>query len=703
VDTERSTQLALTTDWQEITRLVLRSRLLDELEEAELAPPGTIPYQFSAKGHELVQTLVGLALDHPHDAATVYYRSRPFALAVGLSLEEALRAGMALPGSPSEGRDAGVMFNLPPRHGPTILPSSGDVGAQFTPAAGWAQACRYRAESLGEADWEGAIAVALGGDGSVASNGFWSALTIATTQRLPLLLVIENNGYGLSVPNAYNTPGGDIAENLAAFRGLLTLSGSGTDPREAALLVQRAVAHVRSGEGPALLHLRVPRLTGHTFIDNQAYRSPAELQSERERDPLVALRAELGEADFQGLARQAEAEVRQALASAREAPAAGGSIPAPDPASARRHVRFEGELQQVGGISPERGRRPEPPSGPAQRAEAQPAPAPGQGPRLNLIDAVRQVLEQELEDNPRAVLFGEDVGAKGGVHGATLGLQSRFGDSRVFDTSLSEEGIIGRALGMAFAGLLPLPEIQFRKYADPAYEQLRDCGWVRWRTAGKFAAPMVVRIPVGHGKKVGDPWHSLSDEASLARLVGWRIAYPSNAADAGGLLRTALAGEDPTFFLEHRALLDAPLARRPDPGPSFQLPFGQAAALTPGSDITLVTWGAMVYPALQAAARFPGRVEVLDLRTIVPWDLERVLTSVRRTGRCLVVHEDTLTGGFGAEILACVSSQAFESLDAPPRRLAAADCPVPYSTELLGAVLPGAEGITQAIADLLAF
>jgi 2-oxoisovalerate dehydrogenase E1 component len=539
---------------------------------------------------------------------------------------------------------------------------------------------------LGEPEWGGAIAAAMGGDGSVASNGFWSALTIATTLRLPLLIVIENNGYGLSVPKDYHTPGGDIAENLASFRELLTQSGSGTDPRETALLVQRAVAHVRSGEGPALLHLQVPRLMGHTFIDNQAYRSQAELQAERRRDPLLGLQAELGEQAYRALVGEAEAEVRRALDAAR-------SAAAPEPTHARRMVFFEGELQQVGGISPELGPRPTPPAVEASQ----------HGPRVNLVDAVRQVLEQELEANPRAVLFGEDVGAKGGVHGATLGLQSRFGPARVFDTSLSEEGIIGRALGLAYAGLLPLPEIQFRKYADPAYEPLRDIGWVRWRTAGKFAAPMVVRIPVGHGKKVGDPWHSVSDEASLARLLGWRIAYPSNAADAAGLLRTALQGEDPTLFLEHRALLDNPQARRPAPGPGYSLPFGQAAALTSGSDLTVITWGAMVYACLEAAARYPDRVEVLDLRTIIPWDLERVLASVRATGRCLVVHEDTWTGGFGAEILASVASQAFESLDAPPRRLAAPDCPVPYSTQLLKAVLPGAAEIAEAIADLLSF
>jgi 2-oxoisovalerate dehydrogenase E1 component len=313
------------------------------------------------------------------------------------------------------------------------------------------------------------------------------------------------------------------------------------------------------------------------------------------------------------------------------------------------------------------------------------------------------VLEEELSANPRCLVFGEDVGVKGGVHGATAGMQAKFGAERVFDTSLSEEGIIGRAVGMALAGLLPVPEIQFRKYADPATESINDCGTLRWRTAGKFAAPVVVRIPVGHGKKTGDPWHSVTGEAVFAHTLGWKIAFPSNAADAAGLLRAALRGEDPVMFFEHRALLDVSHARRPDPGPGYVLPFGRAAVLTEGESLTLVTWGAMVYPALEAALRHLGQVEVVDLRTIVPWDRETVLGSVRKTGRCLVVHEDTLTGGFAGEILAVVAAEAFTALDAPPRRLATADCPIPYSAPLMAEILPNAETIGEAIRELLAF
>lgn len=670
-------------DWERVAHQVLRSRLLDDLEEGELAPSGEVPYQFSARGHELAQVLLAQALTHPHDAATVYYRSRPFVLACGLTLTEALAAGMGRLGSPSEGRDVGVVFSLPPRGGPTILPASGDVGAQFTPAAGWAQSIVYRREVLGEEGWRGAIAVALGGDGSVATNGFWSALTIATTLRLPLLFLIEDNAYGLSVPSVLQTPGGDIARNLKSFTGLHVLNGSGTDPGVTPGLVSAAVDHVRSGGGPCLLRVTVPRLSGHTFIDNQAYKSSAERQAEAERDPIAALRARLPQEDWEALTRQAQAEVQAALDEARAA-----DSPRED---ARRHLFFEGQAPLVGGLRPERVERqyPEWPADPRKRT--------------NLIEAVRRVLEEELAANPRCVVFGEDVGAKGGVHGATAGLQARFGDARVFDTSLSEEGIIGRSLGMALAGLLPVPEIQFRKYADPATEPINDAGTLRWRTAGKFAVPMVVRIPVGHGRRTGDPWHSVTGEAIFAHTLGWKVAFPSNASDAAGLLRSALRGDDPILFFEHRALLDAAVARRPEVGADHIVPFGQAALLQEGADLTLVTWGAMVYPCLEAAEGHPGRVEVIDLRTIVPWDRVRVLDSVRRTGRCLVVHEDTITAGFAGEILAAVSADAFTDLDAPPRRLATPDCPIPYSADLMQTVLPSAEAIAAAIADLLAF
>jgi 2-oxoisovalerate dehydrogenase E1 component len=319
------------------------------------------------------------------------------------------------------------------------------------------------------------------------------------------------------------------------------------------------------------------------------------------------------------------------------------------------------------------------------------------------VDAVRRTLETELEKNPKMLVFGEDVGVKGGVHGATMDMQAHFGPERVFDTSLSEDGIIGRSVGMALAGLLPVPEIQFRKYADPAHEQISDLGTLRWRTANRFAAPVVVRIPVGFGKKTGDPWHSVSGEAVYAHTLGWRIAYPSNAEDAVGLLRSALRGDDPTFFFEHRALLDTSEGRRPYPGDDYCLPFGKANRLLAGDELTVVTWGAMVPRCLQAAQTFSGRVALYDLRTIIPWDQEAILESVHQTGKVLIVHEDTLTNAFSGEIIAVIANQAFTSLDAPIERLGVPDIPIPYNIPMMDAAIPSTAAIQARIEALLSF
>jgi 2-oxoisovalerate dehydrogenase E1 component len=321
---------------------------------------------------------------------------------------------------------------------------------------------------------------------------------------------------------------------------------------------------------------------------------------------------------------------------------------------------------------------------------------------VRFADAVRRTLRRELEVNPKVLVFGEDVGRKGGVHLVTEGLQRQFSEQRVFDTSLSEEGIIGRAVGMAISGLMPVTEIQFRKYADPATEQLNNCGTMRWRTANHFAAPIVVRMPGGFGKDVGDPWHSLSDEVRFTHSLGWQVVVPSNAADAVGLLRAAMRSGNPTIFFEHRSLLMTSDGSARYPGDDYVLPLGRANRLREGSDLTLVTWGAMVHRCTEAADRFSRRIDLLDLRTVAPWDRDAVLASVQRTGRCLVVHEDTLTTGFGAEIAATVAKEAFWQLDAPVDRLAVDDVPMPYHPVLLDAVLPSVEQIAQRIEALLA-
>lgn len=679
----------LNVNWGDVARTVLLSRELDLFEETHLAPQGKVKYQFSSKGHELSQVLLAQALGQPHDAVTVYYRSRPLMLANGMDAAVILAADMALANPLNQGRDTGVMYNLPNPEGLTVLPASGNVGAQYTPAAGWAQAIIYHQHQLKQSDWKGAIAIAHGGDGSTASNGFWSALNIATTQKLPLLFFIEDNSYGLSVPSHLQTPGGNIAANLAAFSNLLVVDSDGTQPEAAWQAINTAVKHVRAG-GACLLRMTVPRLQGHTFIDDQAYKELQELNDEQARDPVNNLREFLERekilsASWDKLEQDAREEVATAYRKAIQ-------YPQPDTGAATDHLFYSGSPPLQGGLRPE-GLLPDPGS-PHTNPE---------GARINLVDAVRITLEAEMEHNPYILVFGEDVGKKGGVHGATLDMQSKFGTGRVFDTSLSEEGIMGRSMGLAYAGLLPVPEIQFRKYADPAYEQIADFGTIRWRTANNFAAPVVVRIPVGYGKTSGDPWHSVTGEAIYAHTLGWRIAFPSNAEDAAGLLRTALRGDDPTFFLEHRALLDTAPARRPYPGEKYCLPFGKANKLLSGDELTIISWGETVHRCLASSRDFPGRITLLDLCTISPWDKEFVLESVRLTGKVLVVHEDTLTSGFGAEICAVIAEESFADLDAPIMRLAAPDVPIPYNLNMMEAILPGVEKIKDKIIDLLSY
>ncbi|MEO1171463.1 MAG: thiamine pyrophosphate-dependent enzyme, partial [Myxococcota bacterium] len=604
-------------DWRRVASLLLTSRTMDRIEETELVPAKKVAYQFSAGGHDLAQIILGSLLTHRHDAAAGYYRSRPVLLALGLDLEDGLAGPLGRSGGYSDGRDIGVVCNLPNRDGPKMLPMAGGVGTQYTPALGWAQAVTYRARVLRDSSYAGAIGVALGGDGSVATNGFWAALNVATTQRLPLLFYIEDNAYGLSVPSTFQTPDGNIAANLASYGGLEIIEGDGTDPGDAADCLTRAVSAAREGGGPVLCRLRVVRLAGHSAQDTQQYKSAEFVESERKRDPLHKLRAEIvprlmSDGEWSSLEESTEVAVRSALEAAM-------ARPEPDPKQIYRHVFTEyaadgqPELQTVGGVWPDGHEFPESSETPT-----------AEGSRINMAQAIRQTLDAELESNPKLLLFGEDIGPKGGVHGVTMGLQERHGDGRVFDTSLSEEGIVGRAVGMAYAGLMPVAEIQFRKYADPAQEQLNDIGTVRWRTHNRFAAPLVVRLPGGY-YRVGDPWHSQSDETSFAHAVGWNVAMPSNAEDAVGLLRSAMRANDPTLFFEHRSLLDGRWARRAYPGDAFVVPFGRARQIRAGDAITVVSWGAMVERA-EAAAELSGQsVEVLDLRTLVPWDRERVL------------------------------------------------------------------------------
>ena len=692
--------LAARFDWRRVAYHVLASRALDDVEESTNRNKASVPrehlvlYQFSARGHDMGQVLLGSLMDRPHDAAGAYYRSRPLLLALGLPLDDALASPLGRSGGFSDGRDIGVVCNMPTRGGAVVLPMAGDVGGQYTPVAGWAQAIGYHRDVLGDASWAGSIGVALGGEASVATNGFWSALTMATTLKLPMLFYVEDNGLGISVRSHMQTPGANIAANLASFRDLFLRDGDGTEPAEAARLLAEGVDHVRSGAGPALVRLTVPRLSSHSGPDNhKAYRAAEEIAADEARDPLPKLKRHVLEsgaltaAEWSALESEVARDVDAALAAARARPVS-------DPAKVKRFVVAEplqpGDAEAMGGMSD------------AERAALGGSEqVDGSGPTLRFAEAVRRTLAHELEVNPKLLAFGEDVGVKGGVHLVTEGLQKRFGEARVFDTSLSEEGIIGRAVGMAYSGLVPVAEIQFRKYADPATEQLNNCGTVRWRTANRFAAPIVVRMPGGFGKDVGDPWHSLSDEVRFAHSLGWQVAIPSNAADAVGLLRAAMRSPNPTVVFEHRALLMTSDGSARYPGDDYVLPFGKAAVLREGRELTLVTWGALVHRCREAAERLGDDVvELLDLRTVAPWDRAAVLESVRKTGRCLIVHEDTQTAGFGAEIAGVLAQEAFWWLDAPVERYCVDDVPMPYHPTLLDAVLPSVDGIVARMEAL---
>ena len=410
-------------DWERVLYLTTVSRFLDDTEENRLVPEKKVLYQFSARGHEVAQIILGQHLTHPHDGVGAYYRSRPLLLSLGLSFADALASPMGKSGGFSDGRDIGVVCNLPNNPGPVVLPMSGDVGSQYTPAAGWAQAITYYRDVLGATAYAGAIACVTGGEASVATNGFWSALTIASTLKLPMLFYIEDNGYGISVPASFQTPGGDVAANLASFKNLLVRKGDGTDPAITERLVAECVAHARGAKGPALLRLTMPRLSGHSGQDTQAYKPPELIEREKSHDPLPRLEKHLlslgkSELDVARVSSLARKHAENALVEALERPE-------PDPLNVLRH-RVAQTMQQRGGLGPMGHKFP----------SSSETPAP-EGPRINLLTAIRRALESELKSNPKLLVFGEDVGPKGGVHAATLGLQEAFGD-KVFKTVISK-------------------------------------------------------------------------------------------------------------------------------------------------------------------------------------------------------------------------------------------------------------------------
>jgi 2-oxoisovalerate dehydrogenase E1 component len=675
--------------WLAVLERALISRAIDDLEVSKEYRPnpdkpheGRLKFQFGAKGHEVSQLITAALLNHEHDGATVYYRSRPLMLGVGLSPFEAFASNMHKLEGVSGGRDIGVVFNHRQPGGVTVLPASGDVGAQFTPAVGWAQAVKYHAESMGEEEYRGAVGLAHAGDGATSTNGFWSAINIAAQHRLPYIMLIEDNQYALSVPWRYQSAAPSVVDNLASFQGIRIQSVEGGEIEALYGVIQSAIAEARKGERPQLIHVKVPRLTGHNWQDPAAYKSAEEKAEDARRDPLARLITWLQDERGVSAAQIAEMTEQAAAFALEQGEAAWTQGHEPQGSSAMEHL-----------FAP---------------AKYVPETTPiKEGPRLTMQANLIKTLDDEMARDPSVLVFGEDVGAFGGVHRLTDGLQAKYGEERCFDTSLNEEGIVGRAVGMAMCGLRPVPEIQFRKYADPAHEQIVDAGSLRWRTNGRFGGPMVLRIPVGYQLMGGDPWHAVCGEAMFAHLPGWQIAYPSSSVDAVGLLRTALRGDNPVAFLEHRLLYRYRDANAPYPGADYMIPFGKAAKVREGDDVLIVTWGDTVYRSMEAAnamAQSTGaEARILDLRTVVPWDKEAVMEAVKEIGRVLIVHEDTITCGFGAEIAAQVADEAFAYLDAPVKRVACADVPSPTHQNLFDAVMPTSEKIRVALEELVRF
>jgi 2-oxoisovalerate dehydrogenase E1 component len=685
-------------------RLAWVSRLLDDREIA-LQKQSRVFFQISGAGHEAL--LLGLAreLRPGSDWFFPYYRDRALMLGLGVTPEEILLQAVGSADDPASGGR-----QMPCHWGHrrlNIVTQSSPTGSQCLPAVGCAEAARYisrRSLPGCSAAGDELTYVSLG-EGATSEGEFWESLNTACTQHLPVLFVVADNGYAISVPSSEQSPA-PINELVAGFRGLDIVGLDGRDYFEVRAAAAEIVPRVRAGTGPTLVHATVTRPYSHSAADTQSkYRSVDELAEETARDPLVALEAALvaggvlGEDEVAAVKEEAKqivlAASRAALAAAR-----------PDPARITDHVW---ELPDI----PTAAEEPDPPGGPAGGGGG----GGGSGAEtVALGEAIKRSLHQLMAADERIRVFGEDVAdareavlahveGKGGVFGTTFGLQREFGIARCYNTPLAEANIVGRAVGQAIRGLRPIPEVQFFDYIWPAMQQIRsEAATIRWRSNGAFTCPMVLRVPIGGYLTGGSIWHSQSGESIFAHIPGLVVVMPSRASDAVGLLRTAVACEDPVLFLEHKHLLRQPYTRTPMPGPGHMIGFGRGRDVRLGDDLTIVTWGATVEKSRVAAEQLAAdgaEVGVVDLRSIQPWDQALVAERVAATGRLLVVHEDTLTAGFGAEIAAWVAEHCFADLDAPVRRVGALDTHVPYEPTLERAVLPQVDDITEAARALL--
>jgi 2-oxoisovalerate dehydrogenase E1 component len=689
-------------------RAMFLSRRLDD-REIQLKRQNKIFFQMSGAGHEGVLAAAGLVLKPAYDWFFPYYRDRALALMLGVTPYEMLLQAVGAEDDPSSsGRQ------MPSHWGSqrlNIVTGSSPTGTRWLHAVGAAEASLYyekypkaleqaRQAPLGEAVrfHRDEIVYVSGGEGATSEGEFFEAMNAASLRRVPVLFLVEDNGYAISVPVEVQTAGGSISKLVANFPNLRIEECDGTNPLESYAVLSRAAAHCRARRGPALVHAHVTRPYSHSLSDDEKlYKPPQEREAEAHRDPIPKFGLFLVR---EGILEDKEIEALEAEVDREIAEATDGALAAQTPSK-------ESIFSFV--CSPDVD-----PAG--KQFESEPN---SEGPPKTMVEMVSATLLDEMAHDERIIVLGEDIAdcsreenltsvkGKGGVFKATAGLQRRYGADRVFNTPLAEAAIIGRSIGMAIRGLKPVPEIQFFDYIWPAMMQLRnELATMRWRSGGKFKAPVVVRVPIGGYLTGGAIYHSQCGEVIFTHIPGLRVVMPSTALDVCGLLRTAIRSDDPVLFLEHKHLYRQPYNRSAYPGANFTVPFGKARLVREGTDVTIVTYGAVVHRAEVAStalARDGLSVEILDLRSLSPYDWEAVATSVRKTNRVMVAYEDAMSWGYGAEIAARIADELFAHLDAPVRRIAATDTFVAYQPKLEDEILPQTNDIIRAARDLVAY